>query len=77
VTGSSSSATWEKRPAGAASLPLLQRRYSALAAALLVTPIWAFWHLPFFTITTYRDFAPPAYIGFVFGLRCGSIWWQM
>ena len=56
------------------ALPLLQRRYSPLAAALLVTPIWALWHLPlFFTITTYRDFAPPAYIGFLFGLGCGSI----
>jgi membrane protease YdiL (CAAX protease family) len=56
------------------ALPLLQRRYSPLAAALLVTPIWAAWHLPFFfTISTYRDFAPPAYIGFVFALGCGSI----
>ena len=56
------------------ALPLLQRRYSPLAAALLVTPIWALWHLPFFfTISTYRDFAPPAYIGFVFALGCGSI----
>jgi membrane protease YdiL (CAAX protease family) len=56
------------------ALPLLQRRYSPLTAALLVTPIWAAWHLPFFfTISTYRDFAPPAYIGFVFALGCGSI----
>jgi membrane protease YdiL (CAAX protease family) len=56
------------------ALPLLQRRYSPLAAALLVTPLWAAWHLPFFfTISTYRDFAPPAYIGFVFALGCGSI----
>jgi membrane protease YdiL (CAAX protease family) len=56
------------------ALPLLQRRYGALAAALLVTPIWAVWHLPLFlTVTTYRDFAPLAYLGFVFGLACGSI----
>jgi uncharacterized protein len=56
------------------ALPLLQRRYGALAAALLVTPIWALWHLPyFFTVSTYRGFAPVGYVGFVFGLACGSI----
>jgi membrane protease YdiL (CAAX protease family) len=56
------------------ALPFLQRRYGALTAALLVTPIWAIWHLPFFfTVTTYRGFPPAGYIGFVFGLACGSI----
>jgi len=56
------------------ALPWLQRRYGALAAALLITPIWAVWHLPFFfTIATYRNFPPAGYIGFVFGLACGSI----
>jgi uncharacterized protein len=56
------------------ALPLLQRRYGALAAALLVTPIWAVWHLPFFfSVSTYRGFAPVGYVGFVFGLACGSI----
>ena len=56
------------------ALPQLQRRYGALAAALLVTPIWAVWHVPcFFTVATYRDFAPVGYVGFVFGLACGSI----
>jgi uncharacterized protein len=56
------------------ALPLLQRRYSALAAALLITPIWAVWHLPyFFTVATYRDFPPVGYVGFVFSLACGSI----
>ena len=56
------------------ALPLLQRRYGALAAALLVTPIWVVWHLPFFfTVATYRDFAPVGYVGFAFGIGCGSI----
>ena len=56
------------------ALPMLQRRRGALAAALLITPIWAVWHLPyFFTVTTYRDFPPAGYVGFVFGLACGSI----
>ena len=56
------------------ALPFLQGKYSALTAALLVTPIWALWHLPFFfTVTTYRGFPAAGYIGFVFGLACGSI----
>lgn len=56
------------------ALPLLERHFGALVAALLVTPIWALWHLPFFfTVATYRNFPLPGYIGFVFGLACGSI----
>jgi uncharacterized protein len=56
------------------ALPLLQRRYGALAAALRITPIWAVWHLPFFfSVAGYRGFAPVGYVGFVFGLACGSI----
>jgi membrane protease YdiL (CAAX protease family) len=56
------------------ALPLLQDRYGAFVAALLVTPIWALWHLPFFfTVATYRHFPVPGYVGFVFGLACGSI----
>jgi uncharacterized protein len=56
------------------ALPLLQRRYSPLAAALLITPIWAAWHLPLFlTVSGYRGFAPAAYVGFVFSLGCGSL----
>lgn len=55
-------------------LPLLQSRFGAFAAALAITPLWALWHLPyFFTVATYRGFAPVGYIGFVFGLACGSI----
>jgi uncharacterized protein len=56
------------------ALPLLQQRHDPLTAALLVTPIWVVWHLPyFFTVETYRNFAPVAYVGFAFGVACGSI----
>lgn len=56
------------------ALPLLQRRYSPLAASLIITPIWAAWHLPLFlTVDGYRSFAPAAYVGFVFSLGCGSL----
>jgi membrane protease YdiL (CAAX protease family) len=52
----------------------LQRCHGPLAAALLVTPIWAVWHLPYFlTVATYRGYPPAGYVGFVFGLACGSI----
>jgi len=41
---------------------------------LIITPIWAAWHLPLFlTVAGYRGFAPAAYIGFVFSLGCGSL----
>ncbi len=53
---------------------MLQHRHGALAAALLVTPIWAVWQLRyFFTVATYRGLRPGRYVGFVFGLACGSI----
>lgn len=56
------------------ALRYFQRRHSPLVAALLVTPIWALWHLPFFfTVANYRGVAPVGYVGFVFGLGCGSI----
>jgi uncharacterized protein len=56
------------------ALPILQRRHGALPAALLITSIWGVWHLPyFFTVSTYRGFAPAGYVGFVFGLACGSL----
>jgi len=56
------------------ALPVLQRRYGPLAAALLLTPLWAAWHAPLFlTVATYRGFPPAGYVGFLFSLACGSI----
>lgn len=56
------------------AVPQLQRRYSPLIASLVVVPLWAFWHAPYFAVlSTYRDFGPMQYAGFVFGLGCGSV----
>ena len=56
------------------ALPQLQRRYSPLVASLVIVPFWASWHAPYFAVlSTYRDFGPMQYVGFVFGLGCGSV----
>ena len=56
------------------ALPLLQRRHRALESALLVTLLWVLWHVPYFLVLqTYRDFPPAGYVGFAFGIACGSI----
>lgn len=54
-------------------LPRLQERHSAVTATLLLTPIWAAWHAPFFF---YRfDFAGPGtFVGFFVGLLAGAFW---
>jgi uncharacterized protein len=45
--------------------PRLQRRHSALTAAVLVSLIWACWHLPLFGITaTYRSMPAIGFLGF-------------
>ena len=45
-------------------LPRLQRRMSALSAALLLAPIWALWHLPLW-LTGGPGRTPLIYAGFV------------
>ena len=56
------------------ALPQLQRRFTPLAATLILASLWALWHLPqFFVIATYPDLGPVDYVGFVLGLSCGAI----
>ena len=44
--------------------PTLQRRHSALTAAVLVSLVWAGWHLPLFGITaTYRSMPAIGFLG--------------
>jgi uncharacterized protein len=57
------------------AIPALQRRFSPLCASLILAPLWALWHLPFFfVLATFRDFGPAeTIIGFLVGISCGSI----
>jgi membrane protease YdiL (CAAX protease family) len=53
--------------------PHLQERHSPVVATLILTPIWAVWHTPFFF---YRfDFeGPVTIVGFFVGLLAGAFW---
>lgn len=52
-------------------LPHLQEKHSAWKAAIILTIIWALWHIPFFF---YRfDFSVGIAIGFFLGLFVGSV----
>lgn len=52
-------------------LPHLQSHYTAWKSTIILTVIWALWHLPFFF---YRfDFSLGISIGFFFGIFVGSI----
>ena len=52
-------------------LPHMQEKYSAWKSTIILTFIWAVWHIPFFF---YRfDFSIGVAIGFFFGLFVGSI----
>jgi membrane protease YdiL (CAAX protease family) len=53
--------------------PTLQRRHSALGAAIIVSVIWAAWHLPLFGITaTYRAMPAVGFVGFYFSILTAS-----
>ena len=53
--------------------PKLQERHTIVVATLLLAPVWALWHLPFFV---YRfDFqGPVTVVGFFVGLVAGAFW---
>ena len=56
------------------ALPQLQSRCGPLVASLIIVPMWAFWHAPYFAVlSTYRGLGPMQYAGFVFGMGCGSV----
>jgi membrane protease YdiL (CAAX protease family) len=54
--------------------PTLQRRRSALGAALAVSVLWAGWHLPLFGITaTYRAMPAIGFVGFFLSMVAGAL----
>ncbi|MGQ4555219.1 CPBP family glutamic-type intramembrane protease [Halobellus sp. GM3] len=58
-------------------LPLLQERYSALSASLLVGVAWAAWHLPLLlnATTTHGGWGPSQQVLWLFTIVAGSILW--
>ncbi len=56
------------------AVPTLLQRFGPLGAALVVFPVWALWHLPyFFLLESYQSFNLFTLIGFLVGLAYGSI----
>jgi membrane protease YdiL (CAAX protease family) len=56
------------------AFPELRRSHGLIAAALLLTPVWAAWHGPLFLVLeSYRGLGAPDVVGFVLGLASGAI----
>lgn len=54
--------------------PTLRQRWAFAPAALLVTVVWAAWHLPLFVLLeSYGDFSAFTLVGFVIGLGAGAV----
>ena len=54
-------------------LPHLEQRHTAVGATLLLAPIWAVWHAPFF-FYRFEFGGPGTVIGFFLGLLAGAFW---
>jgi membrane protease YdiL (CAAX protease family) len=54
-------------------LPRLQERQSAVRATLILAPIWAVWHAPFFFYRFHFE-GLTTVIGFFIGLLAGAFW---
>ena len=49
-------------------------RHGLVGASLLVTLLWAGWHVPmFWVVASFRDFGPAGTVGWLLGLAAGSI----
>jgi membrane protease YdiL (CAAX protease family) len=56
------------------AVPTLAPRLGPLGAALVIAPVWALWHLPyFFALQSYQSFNAFTIVGFLIGLVSGSI----
>jgi membrane protease YdiL (CAAX protease family) len=55
-------------------LPELQRRLTPLKATLVLIPVWALWHVPYFLVLTrYIDLGVGDLVGFILGLASGAV----
>jgi membrane protease YdiL (CAAX protease family) len=56
------------------AVPALTPRFGPLGAALVIAPVWALWHLPyFFLLDSYQSFNAFTVLGFLVGLAYGSV----
>ena len=55
-------------------LPELQRKFTPLMATLVLIPMWALWHVPyFFVLTRYLNLGAGDLVGFILGLASGAV----
>ncbi|GAA1827810.1 type II CAAX endopeptidase family protein [Actinomadura chokoriensis] len=55
-------------------LPRLQRRMRPIPAVMLLTVVWAGWHLPlFWVVESFRSFSAATVVGFLIGMFSGAV----